>query len=941
MATGATAVRFLLLPIAFVALLLADGGKPAAAAPVPAPGVGTLVFNLSSVQAGGAPDYADPFHDLNNHCRIPNTPGSYIMMDKDGVLTGYCGYSDSYSNITETRTGSLAGTVDLETGDVEFSYDTTVRYAQSGGSTYTYSINFNADGVVNTGYQGTANSASFSFSKSCSNSDPNACGNDSDSYSYGGTIEFGLDIKALAEVDLSIDHIEVVQVVQTAGNDMRLVAGKATVARVFVKGTLPIDDVKLTLKGKRGGSDLGEPILINGSATGASPAVDRAAKTGSFNYRLPADWTHVGSIELEAEVKPPEGVADPEENNNKKATGATFYERRRLNIAYLPVCYQPPGQAAPACPDQVIATGSLLLNKLFPLPDTGAIYGPVNVPNWIWTQPLTADNQRTIIAALRKRYDLMQQLSGGSVADQLAGWLPPIPDILAGLSDPIWNGSTGRVSFNQMTDDLGDSQHTLAHEVAHNLGLRHPNKPDSCNAKDNKTDWPYADSTVQEYGWDMALNQVVAKTKRDLMTYCTPPVENIWMSPHSYDKLFQGNFQPAALGGVTAAGQAAYLVISGSAMADGTGGTLDPAYTVTSSQAPPPSDPDGSHCLRFGPTVVDYCFTLEFKDHRTQEPEPEEWFSLVVPLPAGATSVALMAGATELARLDASPSAPSLDVAAPNGDWTAGTHTLTWSGSDADGDDVLYTVLYSPDGGASWVPIEVDTPASEFSFDVASLEPSQQGMFRVLASDGLKTTEETTPPVKVGASEASIDLVAGWNLISLPVVPEDPASAMVLASIAGKFNSAWAYQAAGAQAGAQTDGRMAGAAAATWLSYDPAVPPFLNTLTAIDVTMGVWVNMKEAATLTVTGTPPGTTEIAIAQGWNFIGYPSGQTKPVADVLSGLTYNSAWAYDPSLSPSPWQSYDPNVPPFLNTLQNFTPGRGYALNAPGPGTVTVQP
>ncbi|MBI2912719.1 MAG: hypothetical protein HYY03_02225 [Chloroflexi bacterium] len=119
------------------------------------------------------------------------------------------------------------------------------------------------------------------------------------------------------------------------------------------------------------------------------------------------------------------------------------------------------------------------------------------------------------------------------------------------------------------------------------------------------------------------------------------------------------------------------------------------------------------------------------------------------------------------------------------------------------------------------------------------------------------------------------------------------------------------------------------------------MPPFLNTLTAIDVAMGIWVNMKEAATLTVTGTQPGTTEIPIAQGWNFIGYPSGQTKAVADVLAGLTYNSAWAYDPSLSPSPWQSYDPAVPPFLNTLQSFEPGRGYALNAPGPGTVTVQP
>ena len=179
----------------------------------------------------------------------------------------------------------------------------------------------------------------------------------------------------------------------------------------------------------------------------------------------------------------------------------------------------------------------------------------------------------------------------------------------------------------------------------------------------------------------------------------------------------------------------------------------------------------------------------------------------------------------------------------------------------------------------------------------------------------------------------TIALCTGWNLISLPLVPSDPAPAAVLAPIAGTLNSAWAYNASATAYSAAAPG--------PWLSYDPAIPSFLNTLTAIDVKMGIWLNMKEAATLTVGGSQPGTTQIPISQGWNFIGYPSGQIKPVADVLTGLAYNSLWAYDPAQYPIPWQSYDPSVPPFLNTLQSFTPGRGYALNAPAPGTVTVQP
>ena len=247
-----------------------------------------------------------------------------------------------------------------------------------------------------------------------------------------------------------------------------------------------------------------------------------------------------------------------------------------------------------------------------------------------------------------------------------------------------------------------------------------------------------------------------------------------------------------------------------------------------------------------------------------------------------------------------------------------GANFAKWNGSDETCGSPLWK---SPDlnsANPDWAHT-FDTPGSyyylcEFHY------PDQKGKIIVQAA--------ATPTPTDGEQ---ISLAAGWNLISLPLVPADPSPAVVLASVAGKLNSAWAYQAASSQAG--------GAAAATWLSYDPAVPPFLNTLTAIDVTMGVWVNMKQAATLSFSGTQPGTTQIAISQGWNFIGYPSGQTQPVADVLAGLTYNSAWAYDPTLSPSPWQSYDPNVPPFLNTLQDFTPGRGYALNAPGPGTVTV--
>ncbi|MBI2913840.1 MAG: hypothetical protein HYY03_07960 [Chloroflexi bacterium] len=189
----------------------------------------------------------------------------------------------------------------------------------------------------------------------------------------------------------------------------------------------------------------------------------------------------------------------------------------------------------------------------------------------------------------------------------------------------------------------------------------------------------------------------------------------------------------------------------------------------------------------------------------------------------------------------------------------------------------------------------------------------------------------------------NLDLKSDWNLVSTPfrifdiTDPANPvqitAPAQVFDPIDASVNSVWFYNAPGGQGGA-----VAGQQG-QWLSYDPDLPPALNTLTAIDEGMGLWVNMKEAATLALTGQYPESTEITIYPGWNFIGYPSQQARPVAEVLAGVEYNSLWAYDPSLAPSPWLSNDPDLPPALNPLQEFEPGRGYAINVSQQQTITI--
>jgi hypothetical protein len=115
--------------------------------------------------------------------------------------------------------------------------------------------------------------------------------------------------------------------------------------------------------------------------------------------------------------------------------------------------------------------------------------------------------------------------------------------------------------------------------------------------------------------------------------------------------------------------------------------------------------------------------------------------------------------------------------------------------------------------------------------------------------------------------------------------------------------------------------------------YDPSMPPFLNSLTHLDETMGFWIHMTTADTLEVTGKVPVTTNIQLytnAGGWNLVGYPSGTNHSLPEALSnnGVETNLSLVYEYTAGDVvPWKLFDVNMPPFLNTLTELSAGRGY--------------
>lgn len=148
-------------------------------------------------------------------------------------------------------------------------------------------------------------------------------------------------------------------------------------------------------------------------------------------------------------------------------------------------------------------------------------------------------------------------------------------------------------------------------------------------------------------------------------------------------------------------------------------------------------------------------------------------------------------------------------------------------------------------------------------------------------ADVAMVTGEAAPPIE------TVALAVGYNLISLPLIPEYPAIDTILT---GLNIAAVTYYTGGPTP------------PAVWLSYfgpgDPA-----NTLAEMRDGKGYWMNMNTAGTLIFDGwelvaetDPPSVPpSYDVVEGWNLIGFKSTTPKPAAEYLAGIAGNYVIIY----------------------------------------------
>jgi Ca2+-binding RTX toxin-like protein len=151
-------------------------------------------------------------------------------------------------------------------------------------------------------------------------------------------------------------------------------------------------------------------------------------------------------------------------------------------------------------------------------------------------------------------------------------------------------------------------------------------------------------------------------------------------------------------------------------------------------------------------------------------------FSFNVPWVDDAKIVQLRNGQGDvIAQKVVSENVPSVNLIFPNGGETiaaGGVRTVSWSGSDSDGDLLRYHLLLSNDNGQSWIPIATGLEQSPYTWNYDLGEGSEY-LLAIIASDGVHTSfdvSDSTFSVQKDSDGDSIpDLSDNCPLIANPL----------------------------------------------------------------------------------------------------------------------------------------------------------------------------
>lgn len=552
---------------------------------------------------------------------------------------------------------------------------------------------------------------------------------------------------------VTITHAEITQSIQCYNNEydvactdnsVPLTAGKPTAIRAYLESIYDSGpNVRGVLYASNGGEWVTIPAENQPARAVASDKFDRTNERHALQFVLPQElWS--GNLEFFV-------VAYNGNNTTFYPQSGTlsydFNEVSPLRIAYVPlnlVGYEQPDESH-------MASAARYIKAAYPIRDL--VYFPLSSPF-----PYVAPIQRTLshVSDIDAWYTIVGWPAPNGRPDHLYGFLP----------GEAYTGE-GRLGEARMPGRVGwgyafpsNSRLTeliMAHEIAHNLGIRHI---------DDDNNWPYSQSPTPlaihdvGFGFDYysAFSPLISDTNTDFMA--AAPTLFSWVSAYTYRNLF-GQLADNVV--VEQDGQIErsdnpelVLFVSGSVRDDGFA-SFDRVFQAMT-EFPLPASSGADYCLSLkdmgNNELSSVCFDLDFADPKTGEPIDTDYFVQVLSFDADAASLVLSQGASDLLVQPASTNEPSVTILSPSaGDELEGLVNVTWQADDDDGDELKFVVEYSADEGQNWHLLGLGIEDYSLTVDTDLLPGSSSGTLRVTVSDGF---------------HSSTDIVTGFTIPSKP-----------------------------------------------------------------------------------------------------------------------------------------------------------------------------
>jgi hypothetical protein len=585
---------------------------------------------------------------------------------------------------------------------------------------------------------------------------------------------------------LSVEGIEVVQVVQDMAHSVPLIAGKATVVRVYLgrpAGGVVTVRGEIAVRRTPGGTPQKVPSL---DTARVSPTQNGRLKTKrhdlrlSLNFRLPASLTAAGRIFAgvssltDAETGERVECADCAD----RRVEVRFVEAAPLRVRLIQLRYRTPAAPGGLLPDERdVRLFRSWLGRAYPV--SRVIFSQATVDTNIRPpfRDTTSNRTNAQLSAIRNldvnngadqrtHYYGMVTDKGGFMRGS-ASALPETPDPTAVASGPTGVGP-------EWDTDGSYGDWYGGHELAHTFGRLHPGFCDG-NSEDDP-EYPFKDGRLSNgdgkfVGFDVGdpalgvpMRALPGHLWHDVMTYC----DNQWMSSHTYEGIRLRLLAEDALGAApdtaevfslpeteAAADAASALevnmasgdfinVVATINLADRTGEILY-VNPVTRALTPAASAAEAGVEIRLlgadGRALGTYPVPVKLNACADPGEDRTGIVDVFIPAHPEARRVELTLQGEPLDAFHAGGAVPEVSNVRRGVEDTESALSFAWdSPAEAGEANLTYNVQVSTDEGQTWQTVAVGATSPDVNIDRTQFGPGARVTVRVIATDGFTNT---------------------------------------------------------------------------------------------------------------------------------------------------------------------------------------------------------